>query len=58
MENKINLVGFAAIMLLSFGITYLNLEDLSLEENYKAYIQIGLGIILLLTIYIKKRNAS
>ncbi len=58
MDNKINLVGFAAIMLLSFGITYLNLEDLSLEENYKAYIQIGLGIILLLTIYIKKRNAS
>jgi hypothetical protein len=58
MDNKINLVGFAAIMLLSFGITYLNLEDLSLEENYKAYIQIGLGIILLLTIYIKKRNAN
>jgi hypothetical protein len=40
-------IGFLAIVFLTFGITYLNFDDLSFSENIRPYIMLLVGIITL-----------
>jgi hypothetical protein len=57
MKKNIDLVGFSAIIFLTFGITYLDFDNLNFKDNYKAYVQLIIGILLfILTLYKKKKN--
>ena len=48
MKNNIDLIGFSAIIFLTFGITYLDFDNLNFKNNYKAYAQLIIGILLLI----------
>ncbi|WP_262508036.1 hypothetical protein [Winogradskyella thalassocola] len=39
MKNSLGLVGFIAILFLTFGITYLDFDNLDFGDNYKAYLK-------------------
>ncbi len=41
-------LGFIAVIFFTFGITYLDFENLSSSENVRPYIMLGLGIIILI----------
>tara|TARA_R110000850_G_scaffold117402_1_gene233835 strand:+ start:196 stop:378 length:183 start_codon:yes stop_codon:yes gene_type:complete len=45
--KRIALPQLLALLLLIFGITLLNFEDLSLEPNWKAYTALLAGVVLL-----------
>ena len=45
--KKIKIISLIAIVFLTIGITYLDFENLSVFNNYKAYILILLGIFTL-----------
>lgn len=48
MDSKSNkTIGFLAVILLTFGITYLNFENLSSSENVKPYLMLAIGIATL-----------
>jgi hypothetical protein len=47
MKNADRLLGFLGAMLVTFGISALNQENLSFELNQKAYSSLFLGIFLL-----------
>lgn len=47
MKNTDRLLGFLGAMLVTFGISALNQENLSFELNQKAYSSIFLGVFLL-----------
>lgn len=46
--KKIGLIKFAGILLITFGITDLNFENFNLDENYKAYAALLIGIVITL----------
>jgi hypothetical protein len=46
--KKIKLLQMLGILLITFGITFLNFEDFSFKANIRAYASIILGIIMTL----------
>ncbi|WP_158524879.1 hypothetical protein [Mesonia sp. K7] len=44
--KKIGLIKLAGILLMTFGITDLNFENLNIDANYKAYASIISGLII------------
>lgn len=46
MKNNLGFVGFIAIIFLTFGITYLDFENLNFGDNSKAYVMLIVGILL------------
>ncbi len=44
--KKIGLIKLTGILFLAFGITDLNFDDLAVEQNYKAYAAILVGLII------------
>ena len=56
--KKLKTLDFIAILFLTFGITYLDFDNLSFEDNVKAYIQIIIGAILIIFILFKRGQAS
>jgi hypothetical protein len=44
--KKIEIIKLAGILFLTFGITDLNLDNLSIDLNYKAYLAILIGLII------------
>ena len=56
--KKLKTLDFVAILFLTFGITYLDFDNLSFEDNIKAYIQIFIGAIMLIYILFKRGQAS
>jgi hypothetical protein len=55
-ENKLfKAVAFLALLLMTFGITYLDFEDLSLKNNIRPYLEIIFGLISgVYLIYLKR----
>lgn len=61
MKSTLGLFRFIAILLMTFGITYLDFENLNFEDNYKAYSMLILGVLLLIFIVlgsIKSKRAE
>lgn len=56
--TKIKTLDFIAILFLTSGITYLDFDQLSFQDNIKAYIQIVLGSIMMVYILYKRGKAS
>ncbi|EPR72035.1 hypothetical protein ADIWIN_2874 [Winogradskyella psychrotolerans RS-3] len=46
MKNSLGFFGFIAIIFLTFGITYLDFDNLNFGYNYKAYAMLIIGILL------------
>lgn len=46
MKKQIKNISLLSLLLLTFGITDLNFENLNFDENTKAYICLSLGILL------------
>ncbi|WP_161804997.1 hypothetical protein [Lacinutrix mariniflava] len=44
--KKIGLIKLAGILLMTFGITDLDFENLNIDVNYKAYASIVIGLII------------
>jgi len=44
--KKIGLIKLAGILFLTFGITDLNFDNLTIDANYKAYAAILVGLII------------
>ncbi|MBU2928531.1 hypothetical protein [Winogradskyella psychrotolerans] len=59
MKNNLGFVGFIAIIFLTFGITYLDFDNLNFEDNYKAYVMLIVGILLFsFVFYGRKKNSN
>lgn len=61
MKSTLGLFRFIAILLMTFGITYLDFENLNFEDNYKAYNMLILEVLLLIFIVlgsIKSKRAE
>ncbi|WP_107038595.1 hypothetical protein [Brumimicrobium mesophilum] len=56
--KKLKTIDFIAILFLTFGITYLDFDNLTFEDNIKAYIQIIIGAIMMIYILYKRGQAS
>lgn len=56
--KKLKTLDFVAILFLTFGITYLDFDNLTLEDNIKAYIQIFIGAVLMIYILYKRGQES
>jgi len=56
MSNANRLLGFLGAMLLTFGISGLNQENLSFDLNQKAYASIFLGVFLMLIFFIRLKS--
>lgn len=56
MKNKLGILQLSAILFLTFGITYIDFENLGFENNYKAYAQLGIGILLLYMSFIARKK--
>ncbi|MDH7911157.1 hypothetical protein [Winogradskyella sp. SYSU M77433] len=46
--KKISLIKLAGILLLTFGITDLDFDNLLISTNYKAYISMIIGLIIVI----------
>jgi hypothetical protein len=59
-ENKlISSIALLALLLMTFGITYLDFEDLSLKNNIRPYLEILVGLIAgVYLFYVKRKNKS
>jgi|GEM_PF-1220444 len=55
-KQFIKTIGLLAVLLLTFGITYLDFEDLSFQNNIRPYLEIGLGIISVAYLFTIKRK--
>ena len=51
-------LGLLAVVLFTFGITYLDFENLTNSDNLRPYIMFGLGILLLIYAFKLKKNNS
>ncbi len=57
--KNIGLPRLASLLMLTFGITFLNFEDLSVEANWKAYTLILLGVtVLSYSLFTKKTSGN
>lgn len=56
--KKFGIIELSAILLMTFGITYLDFDNLNFQDNYKAYIQLMIGGILILYILYKRSQAN
>lgn len=56
--KKIKTLDLVAILFLTFGITYLDFDNPSFQENTKAYIQIIIGAVLIIYVLYKRGQAS
>ncbi|WP_179338221.1 hypothetical protein [Winogradskyella ludwigii] len=56
MKNNLGLVGFIAVIFLTFGITYLDFDNLNFGDNYKAYAMLIIGIILFIIMFYKSKK--
>ena len=52
MKQRERTTAFIAAMLMAFGISMLDFEDASFENNQKEYIAIAGGILLMVIFYI------
>lgn len=56
-ENKlISSIALIALLLMTFGITYLDFEDLSLKNNIRPYLEILVGLISGVYLFYVKRK--
>jgi hypothetical protein len=56
-ESKLlKAIGLLALLLMTFGITYIDCEDLSLENNIRPYLEILLGIFTGVYLFYLKRK--
>jgi len=55
MKSK-KILGLLAILFFTFGITYLDFENLTNSDNLRPYIMMGLGAVLLIYLWMMKKN--
>ncbi len=56
--KKIGLLRLLAILLIAFGITYLNFDNLNFDANYKAYASLIIGLIIAIISFLKPRKSK
>jgi hypothetical protein len=55
MKSK-KILGLLAVLFFTFGITYLDFENLTNSDNLRPYIMMGLGAVLLIYLWMMKKN--
>ncbi len=56
MKKNADIIGFSAIFMITFGITYLDFDNLNFGDNLKPYMFIIIGFIIFIFSIYKKRT--
>ncbi len=56
--KSIGLPKLAALLMITFAITFLNFEDLSFETNLKSYILLIAGVAILIYSFFASKRSS
>ncbi|MDT0293841.1 hypothetical protein ACFQ3R_10665 [Mesonia ostreae] len=56
--KKIGILRMLAILLITFGIVYLDFDNLDLDVNYKAYAALITGLIVSMFSFLTPQNSS